>query len=56
MNDGNRDVVGELVKWSKDEKHKVDFIEMSNPSSGSVSNSGDRMQYRTGGGVLMKEM
>lgn len=38
---GDRDVVEELVKWGKDEKHKVDFIDMSNPSSGSVANSDD---------------
>ena len=39
--DGDRDVVEELVKWGKDDKHKVDFIDMSNPSSGSVANSDD---------------
>lgn len=38
---GDQDVVKELVKWGKDDKHKVDFIDMSNPSSGSVSNSDD---------------
>lgn len=38
---GDREVVDELVKWGKDDKHKVDFIDMSNPSSGSVANSDD---------------
>lgn len=31
---GDQDVVEELVKWGKDDKHKVDFVDMSNPSSG----------------------
>ena len=39
--DGAKEVVEELVKWGKDDKHKVDFIDMSNPSSGSVANSDD---------------
>ena len=39
--EGDRDVVDELVKWGKDSKHKVDFIDMSNPSAGSVSDSND---------------
>ena len=39
--DGDKEVVSELVKWGKDDKHKVDFIDMSNPSSGSVSESSD---------------
>lgn len=38
---GDRYVVDELVKWGEDDKHKVDFIDMSNPSSGSVANSDD---------------
>lgn len=39
--DGDKEVVEELVKWGKDDKHKVDFIDMSNPSLGSVANSDD---------------
>lgn len=39
--DGDKEVVEVLVKWGKDDKHKVDFIDMSNPSSGSVANSDD---------------
>lgn len=39
--DGDQDVVNELVKWGKDDLHKVDFIDMSNPSSGSISDSDD---------------
>lgn len=38
---GDRDVVDELIKWGQDDKHKVDFIDMSNPSSGSVVNDDD---------------
>ena len=38
---GDQDVVEELVKWGKDNKHKVDFVDMSNPSSGSISDSND---------------
>ena len=38
---GDKEVVEELVKWGKDNKHKVDFIDMSNPSSGSVVNTDD---------------
>lgn len=40
-NDGDTEVVEELVKWGKDDKHKVDFIDMSNPSSGTVADSDD---------------
>lgn len=40
-NNGDREVVEELKKWGQDDKHKVDFIDMSNPSSGSVSNNDD---------------
>ena len=35
---GDRDVVDELNKWGKDDYHKVDFIDMSKVSSGSVAN------------------
>ena len=35
--DGDRDVVDQLVAWGSDNKHKVDFIDMSQVSSGSVS-------------------
>lgn len=40
-NNGDQNVVEELMKWGKDNKHKVDFIEMSNPSLGSASNRDD---------------
>ena len=39
--EGDRDVVEELNKWGSDSLHKVDFIDMSKVSSGSVANSGD---------------
>ena len=39
--DGDRDVVDQLVAWGSDNKHKVDFIDMSQVSSGSVSDSDD---------------
>ncbi len=38
---GDRDVVDELNKWGSDNLHKVDFIDMSKVSSGSVANSND---------------
>lgn len=38
---GDRDVVDELNKWGSDNLHKVDFIDMSKVSSGSVANSSD---------------
>lgn len=38
---GDQDVVDELVKWGEDDLHKVDFIDMSKPSSGSVTKSND---------------
>lgn len=40
---GNGDlaVVAELTKWGRDNLHKVDFIDMSQVSSGSVANSDD---------------
>ena len=40
-NSGDREVVDELISWGKDNKHKVDFIDMSNPKSGSVANNED---------------
>ena len=40
-NSGDRAVVDELISWGKDNKHKVDFIDMSNPKSGSVANNED---------------
>lgn len=39
--DGDRDVVEELNRWGQDNLHKVDFIDMSKVSSGSVSNTSD---------------
>lgn len=36
-NSGDRNVVEELNKWGNDNLHKVDFIDMSNVASGSVS-------------------
>lgn len=38
---GDQAVVEELIKWGQDKLHKVDFIDMSNPSSGSVTKSND---------------
>lgn len=38
---GDKAVVEELVKWGSDNRHKVDFIDMSKVSSGSVANSDD---------------
>lgn len=38
---GDRDVVNVLQKWSKDNYHKVDFIDMSQVESGSVSEDPD---------------
>ena len=38
---GDQDVVNELNKWGGDSLHKVDFIDMSEVSSGSVANSDD---------------
>ena len=34
---GDQDVVNELNKWGNDSLHKVDFIDMSKVSSGSVA-------------------
>ena len=38
---GDKDVVDELNRWGNDDLHKVDFIDMSKVSSGSVANSDD---------------
>ena len=38
---GDHNVVEELNKWGGDNLHKVDFIDMSKVSSGSVANSDD---------------
>lgn len=38
---GDQDVVNELNKWGCDNFHKVDFVDMSKVSSGSVANSND---------------
>ena len=40
-NSGDREVVDELISWGKDNKHKVDFIDMSKVSSGSITKSSD---------------
>ena len=40
-NDGDREVVKELNKWGQDNLHKVDFIDMSQVASGSVSKDSD---------------
>jgi hypothetical protein len=41
QDNGDRDVVEELTKWGSDNLHKVDFIDMSKVSSGSVANNSD---------------
>lgn len=38
---GDQNVVDELNKWGRDNLHKVNFIDMSKVSSGSVANSDD---------------
>lgn len=38
---GDYNVVDELNKWGNDNLHKVDFVDMSKVSSGSVANSDD---------------
>jgi len=38
---GDQNVVEELNKWGSDNLHKVDFIDMSKVTSGSVANSDD---------------
>jgi len=35
---GDQEVVEELIKWGSDNLHKVDFIDMSKVSTGSVAN------------------
>lgn len=40
-NSGDRDVVDTLNNWSKDNSHKVNFVDMSQVVSGSVSNNPD---------------
>ena len=39
--DGDRNVVETLNQWGRDDYHKVEFIDMSKVSSGSVSNEPD---------------
>lgn len=39
--DGDRDVVDKLNQWGSDNLHKVDFIDTSKVSSGSVSDDSD---------------
>ena len=39
--DGDREVVRVLTKWSEDNLHKIDFIDMSQVQSGSVSRDPD---------------
>lgn len=41
LNNGDRAVVNELVKWGKDNKHKTDFIDMSQVVSGTVAEDPD---------------
>ena len=41
QSNGDQNVVDELNKWGSDSLHKVDFIDMSKVSSGSVANSAD---------------
>lgn len=41
QSNGDQAVVEELIKWGRDKLHKVDFIDMSNPSSGSVTKNND---------------
>lgn len=40
-NNGDQDVVDELNKWGSDQRHKVDFIDMSKVASGSVADDDD---------------
>ena len=39
--DGDKNVVDELNKWGNDDHHRVDFIDMSQVKSGSVSKEPD---------------
>ena len=39
--DGDKDVVDELNKWGNDDYHRVDFVDMSQVASGSVSKEPD---------------
>ncbi|MDY4543013.1 MAG: hypothetical protein SPD88_09505 [Candidatus Ventricola sp.] len=41
QNNGDQAVVAELVKWGSDTFHRVDFIDMSNPSAGSIARNSD---------------
>ena len=41
QNNGDIDVVNELIKWGSDKLHKVDFIDMSKVASGSVATNED---------------
>lgn len=41
VNNGDREVVEELQKWGKDNKHKVDYVDTAQVVSGSVSNDAD---------------
>lgn len=41
VHNGDQDVVTELNKWGNDDRHKVDFVDMSKVVSGSVSNGDD---------------
>ena len=40
-NDGDQEVVEELNKWGDDNKHKVNFVDMAQVSSGTVANELD---------------
>lgn len=39
--DGDKNVVDELNKWGNDDYHRVDFVDMSQVASGSVSKDSD---------------
>lgn len=39
--DGDQDVVGVLQQWGKDDKHKTEFVDTAQVSSGSVSDDSD---------------
>ncbi len=40
-NDGDRDVVDELHRWGRDNKHKIEYVDTAQVVSGSVSNDED---------------